>query len=115
MTWYLAKLVFRIVCNNNTGVAQFDEQIWLFTAIDREEALEKAKTKGNNEEISFTGAYTGKVKWEFVEVTDLQSIEELKDGISLISRIEETDDPNGYLTTLHRKAENLSAQTVYSV
>ena len=39
MNWYLAKLVFRIICGEGNHAAQFDEQLRLVNAFTKEEAF----------------------------------------------------------------------------
>ena len=39
MNWYLSKLVFRIVCGDGQHRAQFDEQLRLIAAADKENML----------------------------------------------------------------------------
>ena len=46
MNWYIAKLVFRIVCGEGQHTPQFDEQLWLIAAHSQQEALQKAKLNG---------------------------------------------------------------------
>ena len=111
----MVKMVFRIVCNTQSGKAQFDEQWWLINGPSEQEALQKARNKGFSEEDSFTGPYTGSVRWKFIEVTDIIQLGELQETHNLLSRIEETDDLKGYLTFVQRKAESISTQTVFSV
>jgi len=41
MNWYLAKMVFRIVCGDGNHTAQFDEQLRLISAGSKEEAFHK--------------------------------------------------------------------------
>ena len=53
MKWYLAKIVFRIICGDGKHVAQFDEQLRLISAPDEEKAFEKAQDMGRNEQDSF--------------------------------------------------------------
>ena len=42
MNWYLAKMVFRIVCGDGNHAAQFDEQLRLISAGSKEEAFDTA-------------------------------------------------------------------------
>ena len=42
MKWYLAKVVFRIICGDGEHAAQFDEQLRLIAATDIQSALEGA-------------------------------------------------------------------------
>ncbi|HEV3251858.1 MAG TPA: DUF4288 domain-containing protein, partial [Puia sp.] len=42
MNWYLAKIVFRIICGEGQHIPQFDEQLRLIEAGNEVEAFEKA-------------------------------------------------------------------------
>ena len=53
MNWYLAKLVFRILCGDGKHTAQFDEQLRLILAGSKEEAFHKAQAIGKNDEEMF--------------------------------------------------------------
>jgi len=46
MNWYLAKMVFRIICGDGNHTAQFDEQLRLVSGNSLEEAFHKAPLKG---------------------------------------------------------------------
>lgn len=53
MNWYLAKLVFRIICGDGDHTPQFDEQLRLISANSKEEGFHKAQHMGKQEEESF--------------------------------------------------------------
>lgn len=53
MNWYLAKMVFRILCGDGNHRAQFDEQLRLISAVSREEAFHKALEWGKKMKIFF--------------------------------------------------------------
>ena len=42
MSWYLTKIVYRIICGQGNHTAQFDEQLRLIEAGSSQEAFEKA-------------------------------------------------------------------------
>ena len=46
MNWYLAKIVYRIICGNGDHAAQFDEQLRLIYATNKEDAFYKAQLTG---------------------------------------------------------------------
>ena len=50
MNWYLAKIVFKIICGNGNHAAQFDEQLRLVNANTKMLALQKAIELGKSEE-----------------------------------------------------------------
>ena len=60
MKWFLAKLVFRIVCGHGEHTAQFDEQLRLIAASNENQAFEKASTMGLDEGETFYNQITHK-------------------------------------------------------
>jgi len=107
MNWYLSKLVYRIVCGDGKHLAQFDEQLRLITAGNKEEAFLKAQAIGKKEEEAFYNSKQQLVKWEFVNISELYLLSELIDGAELYSRIEEKENAEAYMYTVNQKAENL--------
>ncbi len=107
MNWYLSKIVYRIVCGEGKHLAQFDEQLRLIAADDKEEAFRKAQSIGKNEEEAFYNNRQQLVKWEFVNISELYMLRELIDGAELYSRIEEKENADAYIYTVNQKAENL--------
>jgi hypothetical protein len=107
MNWYIAKMVFRIVCGDGNHAAQFDEQLRLIQAHNREEALQKAEIMGGREEEIFFNMNQQLVKWEFVGACELYTLHGLTDGAELYSRIEEKDNVDGYLHIIRQKTEQL--------
>jgi len=107
MQWYLAKMVFRIICGDGTHTAQFDEQLRLLAAGSREEAFHKAQVLGGREEEIFFNNNLQLVQWQFISVSEIQLLGELTDGAEIYSRIEERDDADSYINVVHRKAEQI--------
>lgn len=107
MKWYLAKLVFRIVCGEGQHTPQFDEQLRLIAATNKEEAFFKAKEMGRNEEDTFYNRKEQLVQWQFINLSELNELSELIDGAELYSRIEEKENAEAYIFTVNQKAENL--------
>lgn len=107
MKWYLAKIVFHITCGNGKHTAQFDEQLRLISANNKEEAFDKALNIGRSEEDAFFNNKQQLVKWEFVNISELYPLNDLIDGAELYSRIEEKDNAEAYKYTVHQKAEQL--------
>jgi len=100
MNWYLAKLIFRIVCGDGNHTPQFDEQLRLIAAEDNEQAFSKARTLGETEgdgphEI---------VKWRFINVTEMYRLTALIDGAELYSRVQEADDADAYMELVNTRA-----------
>lgn len=107
MNWYLAKMVFRIICGDGQHTAQFDEQLRLVAAGSKEEAFHKAQLLGGKEEELFFNQRQQLVQWQFISVSELYPLIDLIDGVELYSRIEETEDPDSYLKFIHAKAEHI--------
>lgn len=107
MNWYLAKMVFRIICGNGDHTAQFDEQLRLIAAGSKEEAFHKAQVLGGKEEEMFFNRTQQLVQWQFISVSELYLLNELIDGAELYSRIEEKENADVYLHIIHKKAEQI--------
>jgi hypothetical protein len=112
MKWYLAKLVYRIICGNGNHTAQFDEQLRLIGAANSKQAIEKAASLGKQEAETFVNEQQEMVQWQFIDVSELFLINELSHGAELYSRIQEADNANDFIATVHRKATNLLINTV---
>ena len=108
MKWYLAKLVFHIVCGEGQHAAQFDEQLRLIAADDKEIAFIKASEMGRKEEDAFYNRKEQLVQWKFINVCELYMLSDLTDGPELYSRIEEKENADAYVYTVHQKAERIS-------
>jgi hypothetical protein len=113
MNWYLAKLVFRIICGDGNHTAQFDEQLRMISADNHAEALQKSINLGEDENDVFFNQQEQLVHWQFVTVCELYSLGELSDGIELYSRVEETGDPDNYLRFIQAKAEQVRNNCSY--
>lgn len=113
MQWYLAKLVYRIVCGSGDHSAQFDEQLRLVSAMDEEQAFEKAMAYGTNEQDTFFNNREQLVTWKFINVSELYRLSELIDGAELYSRINEVDDAEAYITFVNRKAVSIQQKQTH--
>lgn len=107
MNWYLAKMIFRIICGDGNHTAQFDEQLRLISASSKEDAFHKAQLLGGKEEEMFFNNNQQLVQWQFISVSELFRLQELIDGAELYSRIEERENADCYLHIIHKKAEQL--------
>ena len=104
MNWYLAKIVFRIICGDGQHTPQFDEQLRLVAAVNEDEAFYKAQALGEQEEDTFLNIENKQVHWKFINVSELYRLSGLIDGAELYSRISETDEAEDYIRLIHRKA-----------
>ncbi len=103
MNWYIAKIVFRIY-SEGSQKPQFDEHIRLISADSFDEAFVKARVLGISEEESFFNDRNKPVKWEFINVSELYTISELKDGSEIYSTITETEEASNYIQNVHQRA-----------
>ena len=115
MNWYLAKMVFRIVCGDGDHRAQFDEQLRLIAAQDKEEAFYKARQSGQQEEDTFFNQKQQLVQWQFINVIEIYRLNELIDGAELYSRIEERDNADVYIDIVNRKASGIISSSTYEL
>ena len=115
MKWYLAKIVFRIICGDGNHTAQFDEQLRLIAADSEHDAFEKAIAIGKNEEDCFYNLKRQLVHWQFVNISELYLLNELNDAAEIYSRINEVDDADAYVTFVHRKAESIQRKHTHQL
>lgn len=115
MNWYLAKIVFRILCGDGNHTAQFDEQLRLVAAPTEEAAFQKAQAIGNNEEDCFLNNKRQTVCWQFINVAELYKLSELIDGAELYSTIRESDHPDHFTDNVNKKARHIQEKTTHQL
>ncbi len=103
MNWYIAKLIFQIK-GNGMHKSQFDEHLRLIEATHFEEAFLKARMLGIRSEDSVFNNNHGPLKWEFVNVMELNEMKELKHGIELHSQVREMEEAANYINFVHNQA-----------
>lgn len=104
MNWYVAKLVFRVISGNGDHNAQFDEQLRLINADTEYQAFEKVSNIGHANEDSFMNVQKQTVRWQFIDVAELNAISGLNDGAELYYNIHEATDPDLYIAWAHHKS-----------
>jgi len=107
MNWYLAKLVYRIVCGDGEHTPQFDEQLRLIMAEDDLHAFNKAQLTGHREQDSFPNIEDQLVQWKFIDVTELHKLHELTDGAEIYSNIIEQQEVKKYIHNIRLKSSHL--------
>jgi hypothetical protein len=105
MKWFIAKMVYQIICGAGEHTPQFDEQLRIIRAENAEAAFRKAYEMGKKEQDSFLNQKNHPVRWKFINIADLYPILKLIDGAEIYSRIKEVDDADAYITFVHRRAE----------
>lgn len=107
MKWYVAKIVYRIICGDGNHTPQFDEQLRLIEAADTFQAFQKARLLGHREQDNFMNANDKPVHWKFLDVTELTEMNSLSDGLEIYSQIKEEPEVDMYLGYIKRKANYL--------
>lgn len=110
MQWFIAKLVYRIVCGNGNHQPQFDEQLRLVGAASKTTALQRATAMGLAEQDTFYNDKQQLVQWQFVAVCELHSFNSRLHGAALASYITEVNDASAYISFTQHKAACLQAR-----
>lgn len=113
MKWYLAKLVYQIVCGDGAHTPQFDEQLRLIMAEDELHAFQKARSIGEKEQDNFLNNYNKPVRWKFIDVPELHAMNAMIDGAEMYSRIREEDNADIYIRVTQLKAAHLLENSVH--
>jgi hypothetical protein len=109
MEWYVAKIVFRIICGEGNHQPQFDEQLRLILAKSWKNALSKARELGLSQQDRFKNQQQQWVEWKFINVASLSRIGTLQDGFELHYQITEPDNADTYTEQIHQKAKYLAS------
>lgn len=104
MNWYVTKLVFNIDIENGKNNAQFDEQLRMIKAESSEEAFFKARALGKRDEAMFVNNNKKLVNWKFIDVSEIQLVNELSDGTEIYTSTHETEEVNAYINFVRHKA-----------
>lgn len=108
MNWYMAKLVYRIICGSGNHTAQFDEQLRLIKANSAAEAMARAAEVGMNEEDIFVNDNNRIVQWKFINISELFKLSALVDGAEIYSSIHESENADTFEDFVHKKAKMLA-------
>lgn len=107
MSWYISKIVFQVICGDGEHTPQFDEQLRLIQAENEQHALKKAIEIGLEEQNTFNNTKDESVIWSFIDVSELQRVNELKDKTELYSRIVEPENEENYVGIIELRAERV--------
>ena len=107
MNWYLAKVVYRIICGEGNHTAQFDEQLRLVTAANEGLAFAKATAIGMQEAEVFFNHQQQLVQWKFIGIAELYCVDKLMDGAEVYSQIKEAGDAEAYCRFILHKRDLL--------
>ena len=115
MNWYLTKLVYQIICGDGNHTPQFDEQLRLVAAQDKEDAFLKAKEIGFNGEEFIQNAKQQLVQWKFINIAELYKINGWIHGAELYSRINEAEDADSYIAFTNQKAADIESGFIHEM
>lgn len=107
MQWFLAKIIFRITTPEKSELGQFEEKLRLVLAANQGDALQKATAWGENEEAEFINQTGKKIGWEFIAVSELRLLPEIKDGLELDSHLEEIPAAEEFISLQRDKHQKL--------
>ncbi|MEO6719476.1 MAG: DUF4288 domain-containing protein [Ferruginibacter sp.] len=113
MNWYLAKLVYRVICIDGNHTPQFDEQIRVIRAEDELHAFNKARLLGDGDYLSGADECRIMARWKFIDVTELHPITNLIDGAELTSKITEEENAEVYIRIVQKKAAQLLQRGIH--
>lgn len=108
MNWYVAKIVFRIISGEGKHDAQFDEQLRLISAENDKQAFDKAVGLGQVCQDSFLNNNSQQVRWEFIDVAEINRLNELADGTELYYQIQEPANADLYMAWAHHRSALLT-------
>ena len=112
MNWYLSKIVFRIHCGNGHHTPQYEEQLRLIAAVDKEEAFDKAKQIGSREEESFFNHKQQLIRWQFINVSEIYPLDKMIDGAEIYSRVTEEESAEFYEYVVNKKSQNIFSHDI---
>lgn len=108
MNWYVAKIIFRIISGDGQHDAQFDEQLRLINAENEKQAFDKATALGQACQNSFLNNQSQPVRWAFIDVAEINPLNELADGTELYYQIQEPADADLYTAWAHHRSSLLT-------
>jgi hypothetical protein len=104
MKWYMAKIVYQIICGDGEHTPQFDEQLRLIHADNNLHAFHKARDIGRQEEDCFLNYVNKPVQWKFIDVSEIHLLDVLTDGAEVYSKICEEENEYRYIHSVRLKA-----------
>jgi hypothetical protein len=108
MKWYTAKLVFHIIVGTGDDCVEFDEQLILIAAVSRQMAYRQAKYAGINKQDRFLNIQQQEVLWKFIDVAEVNELNEQLDGSELHSEIKTHRQAEQYINSIRAKATQIS-------
>lgn len=101
---FIAKLIWQIKVNNNKLSSDFDEQLRIIKAENKETALIKALNLGQNNQETLLNKEGQNIHWEFVNVEFIKEIVSFDDGVEICAQTVNVLDANQYIQEINAKA-----------
>lgn len=111
MNWYIAKIVYQILCEGHTEGAQFDEQLRLIRADELSWAREKAHVIGHREACTFQNDRNETVTWKFIAVEEICLLDGIDDGMQVYGQTRELTQAEDYIAMVQARAQRLTMFT----
>ncbi|PBQ32549.1 hypothetical protein CNR22_12460 [Sphingobacteriaceae bacterium] len=112
MEKYLAKLMFNINIDNGNDESQFDEQIRIIESQNIESAFYKARVIGKKEEETFMNSDNQLVSWQFIDVSEVYPLQEVKDGEQIYSNSHKIKDTGSFIKFIRQKSMEIQAKNL---
>lgn len=112
MEKYLAKLMFNINIDNGNDESQFDEQIRIIESQNLESAFYKARVIGKKEEETFMNSDNQLVSWQFIDVSEVYPLHEVKDGEQIYSNSHKIKDGGSFIKFIRQKSMEIQAKNL---
>jgi hypothetical protein len=100
--WFIAKLVYQIVCGDGKHRPQFEEQWRLINATDAAEVKTKVNSMVQGETASDAASLLP-VHWQFVSMVEVIPLNRMADGAELLAITREPYDHIDYLNAIFDK------------
>jgi len=112
MKRYLVKLIFNVNINNGASNSEFDEQVRVIESSSIEDAFFKARSVGRKEEETFLNDLQEQVKWQFIDVTEIYPLEDIKDGEQVYSNTRKIRDTGSFISYIRQKSMEIQAKSL---
>ena len=104
MKWFVAKIVWQICIENGKGNVEFDEQWRLINATSPQDAFVRARNIGKKREEKFLNSRGELVTWKFIDVEEINFINDWSDGVEIKSNTLQAERANDYISFVKSKA-----------
>lgn len=115
MSYYLATLVYEIICGEGAHTPQFEEQVRLLETGSRAEALKAAHEIGQQELLVWQFNNSAKVEWKFLGIKELISLPGFFHGAELYQQHREIEHAEGYRNFVKDKTIQLQYKQEHAI